>query len=156
MWPLGSAGHWQSSWWAEVAAEDTRWALLSSIGSSHFLSAHQCSVSGTCTALRTAKAGCMVVLQKFLSYISLCCSRAIPDLHTGAVEKMRIRAVTPLHWYPCYYKDFSLELVAPILLGCHNPACLTAPSQSNKCHSSSMSRAQKERGLWIRFIIYKN
>lgn len=41
---------------------------------------------------------------KFLNYIFLCCNRPVPDLHTGAVEKKRIRAITPLC---CYYKDFS-------------------------------------------------
>ena len=32
MWPLGSMRHWQSSWCAKVAAEDTSWALLSPLG----------------------------------------------------------------------------------------------------------------------------
>lgn len=57
MWALGCAGCWQSSWWAEVVAEDTSWALLSSLGSSHSLKAHQCSPLGISTALQTAEAG---------------------------------------------------------------------------------------------------
>lgn len=92
MWPSGSTGHWQSSWSAKVAAEDTGWALLSSLGAPPLA---QCSPTFGSEPIHLhrsvdspdwvhASFGDVPQL-----HASLCCNRATPDLHSGAEERKK-------------------------------------------------------------------
>lgn len=79
-----------------------------------------------------------VALQKFPSNISLFCNRAIPGLHTGAVEKRRGRALnttplTPLlllwSWFLLFFQALTTLLVSQHLFSPTN----AIPTQWAEC-----------------------
>lgn len=159
MWPLGSTGLWQSDWCAKVVAEVTGWALLLSLTAPPLA---RCSPTLTFGPEP-------IYLHRFVDrpgwvhasfgdisqlHASLCCNRAIPDLHTGAEEKKRISAVTPLHCHPCYHAtvDFSSGV------GSSSSFRLSQPCFAHNTFSIQQTQfhLQKEKGLCIMFIICKN
>lgn len=95
----------------------------------------------------------LVALWKFLSYISLCCSRVIPDLHTGAAEKRRIRLITLLT--PLLLKGPFLWNCLVLLFQAVTTLLVSQPLPS-PTNAIPIPWVQKERGLWIEFIISKN
>lgn len=119
------------------AAGDTSWALLSSLGSSHSLNTHLWASALLCREQR------LVDLQKFLSYISLCCNKSEWFLMYTLVQQRKGESDSLPYWHPCcYYKDFSSRAGWSFSFRLSQP-CLShstfsvqqVPIQINKCRN---------------------